>query len=255
LGVFVVAVLLVSALRGFHNEMETRIEQRMAVLTAEAAERKRLEGELLGIIDCEQARIALELHDGLCQQLARTALAVHLVEKDLAASAPVEPARAQKIAALLDDAITQARSIARGLYPVKVEVGSLDSALKELCSDTGALGPMTCEFICHRPAVVPEIAVAAHLYRIVQEAVHNAVKHSHGSRIVVELAGDEKTLTLSVTDNGVGIPQPRVERDGMGLRIMQYRARSIGATLEIKPARTGGTGVCCSLPRGNYHEH
>ncbi len=224
---------------------------RIVGIAEDTTERKRLEREILGIIDCEQARIALELHDGLCQQLVRTAFAVNLLEQDLAASAPVEPARTGKIAALLDDAITQARSIARGLYPVKVEVGSLDSALQELCRDTSALFPIACEFICHLPGTVRDIAAALPLYRIAQEAVHNAVKHSHASRIVVELAGTDKTVTLSVTDNGEGIRPLSPKRDGMGLRIMQYRARTIGASLEINRAVPGGTIVCCSLPREN----
>lgn len=235
--------------RAFPVHDESGKVYRLAGIAEDITERKRFKREILGIIDCEQARIALELHDGLCQQLVRTAFAVNLLEQDLAAQAPVEPARARKIAALLDDAVTQARSIARGLYPVKVETGSLDSALLELCRDTSAFFPVACEFICHRPGAVSDIATASHLYRIAQEAVHNAVKHSQASRIVVAVDGNEKTVTLSITDDGVGIGPHSPAGNGMGLRIMQYRARTISAALEINRAVTGGTMVRCSLPQ------
>ena len=77
------------------------------------------------------------------------------------------------------------------------------------------------------------------------------MKHSRCTRILVELGGDEKTVALSVTDNGIGMGPPSPKGAGMGLRIMQYRARTIGASLDIHRAPTGGTIVCCSLSREN----
>ena len=93
------------------------------------------------------------------------------------------------------------------------------------------------------------MAVATHLYRIAQEAVSNAVKHSRAARLVISLRDRADRLELKVQDNGVGLsPAARKRAKGLGLHIMDYRARSIGATLEVLPAPRGGTLVSCCIP-------
>ena len=97
---------------------------------------------------------------------------------------------------------------------------------------------------------VADSASAIHLYRIAQEAVANAVKHSQAHSVSIRLAADARRLELSVEDDGRGLASARLkEAAGLGLHIMDYRARAIGGTLEVGRGRRGGTLVSCCVPR------
>jgi signal transduction histidine kinase len=85
------------------------------------------------------------------------------------------------------------------------------------------------------------------LYRIAQEAVTNVVKHAEARTISIQIGSESGVVTLRIADDGVGIRNAARKRDGMGLRIMQYRATSIGAHLTVEPRPTGGTVVTCTL--------
>jgi signal transduction histidine kinase len=113
---------------------------------------------------------------------------------------------------------------------------------------------VACTFKCDRPILMPESDVALNLYRIAQEAVSNAVKYSGATRIVITLSREGESLRLAIADDGCGIPsstRPRRQKrlGGMGLHIMRYRARTMGATLRIQDRQPHGTEVVCLLPR------
>jgi signal transduction histidine kinase len=95
---------------------------------------------------------------------------------------------------------------------------------------------------------------ALHLYRIAQEAINNAIKHGKAQRIVVVLVQSPGAITLSIKDDGVGLPKTDSKSNGIGLRVMNYRAGMIGATLTIEGQRTGGTMVTCQLPTGKVQK-
>ena len=104
-----------------------------------------------------------------------------------------------------------------------------------------------CKVSSHHAIDITDHAVAIHLYRIVQEAVNNAVQHGKAQKITITLSvRREGGMILMVHDNGVGLPTDVAERRGMGLRIMHHRARMIGATLEVQRGARGGTCVSCA---------
>lgn len=208
-------------------------------------ERKQLEKEILEISDREQGRIGQDLHDGLCQQLVSTAFASNLLSQRLETIAPAEAGAARKIAGWVDEAISQARTLARGLYPVKLEADGLASALQELAEYVNDRFEIPCALENTERVLLTDNTVATHLYRITQEAVTNAVKHSHAHQIGIKLASGDGSITVSVQDDGVGIPD--VISHGMGLHIMQYRTRMIGGTLNIRRGSHGGTVVVCTF--------
>ncbi len=212
-------------------------------------ERLRLQREILEISDREKARIGQDLHDSLCQLLVRTAFACDLLEQEITDKSSPQAVRASKISLLLDDAITQARNIARGLYPVNLGAEGFDPALKALCADIGHEFNISCELVCRVPVLVEDGAVAMHLYRIAQEALTNAVKHAECTRIVVGLVDGKTAITLTIADDGVGIERVSRSHQGLGLQIMNYRARLIGASLEVANCKTGGALVRCVVPR------
>jgi PAS domain S-box-containing protein len=211
--------------------------------TRDREAQRRLEREILEISDREQARIGQDLHDGLCQQLVSTAFASNLLSQKLATIASSEAGTARQIAEWLDEAISQSRVLARGLYPVKLEADGLASALQELAEYVNDRFGIACVLENPEAVLLLDNAVATHLYRIAQEAVTNAVKHGKTSRILIKLTSEDGNISVWVQDDGVGIPDVMIS--GMGLHIMQYRTRMIGGTLKIERGSHGGTVVVC----------
>jgi two-component system sensor kinase FixL len=209
-------------------------------------ERKRLEQEILEISNREQRRIGQDLHDGLGQELAGIHLMAEVLEQNLKKSKR-DAVQAGKIAEHVRQAITHTRMLARGLSPVELEANGLMSALQELAKHTQALFQISCRFECSSPVLVRDNAAATHLFRIAQEAVNNAVKHSRASRITIQLRLDGQSGRLSITDNGTGLQEPPPDHSGMGLRIMKYRADVIGAALKLENSPGGGTLVGCTF--------
>ncbi len=220
--------------------------QSVANVLAAAVERRELEEELLNISSNEQRRIGQDLHDGLCQHLAGVEFKTAALAKQLSRD-PVKGGHAASIVELVRNGARQAWMLARGLSPVTLESHGLMSALRELTVNSSKLFHMSCRFDCPRPVLVPSNAVATHLYRIAQEAITNAVKHGHARSIVVSLGRSRSRATLAVTDNGAGFPRDVRAVQGMGLRIMQYRADTIGAILTIEGANRKGTRVLCQF--------
>jgi len=240
-------------LRNAHKELERRIYERTVELQqaneelqTEVKTRRRLEGEILEISDREQRRMGQDLHDGLCQHLAALSLMAKAIATRLRKEKQSEAEEIDQVSTLLTDAVGQTRALARGLHPVEVDSNGLMSALQELASSVN--GPMVTRFECSRPVAIEDNAIALNLYRIAQEAFGNAVKHSHGKRVDIQLASRRGEIVLSVRDDGAGTPRSLATSQGMGLHIMNYRARMIGASLKVAARRKGGTCVACSIP-------
>jgi len=188
------------------------------------------------------------LHDSLCQHLTGTALAGHVLEEKLAARSLPETADANNIVRLVEDGITLARNLARGIAPLEIEAEGLPAAFHELAANVTKLSKITCVFDCDAQISINDAATATHLYRIAQEAVGNAMRHGKPRRIGISLAQRGGRVTLTVEDDGVGLPETFQKNRGLGTRIMAHRAAMIGGTFSIEPSPIGGTSVECSLP-------
>jgi signal transduction histidine kinase len=212
--------------------------------------RRRAERQLIEICEREQRRIGQDLHDGLCQQLTGLAYLSSDLEKKLAAPAPSESAIAGRITNLLRETAVQARQLARGLNPVKLGATGLIFSLAELTSSIQSMFSISCQFHCYYRARITDYETAVHLYRIVQEGIHNAITHGKASRIVVSLRLRARQLVLEVRDNGKGAPANPNQHVGMGFENMNYRAKAIGAKLQFihRPGR-GAILTCTLLPR------
>jgi len=214
----------------------------------DVTERRELERELVEISERERQRIGYDLHDTLGQQLAGIAFLSKVLEQRLAAHNAAEATQAAQIVTFVNQAIEQARTLAMGLAPVTLETYGLVFALQELAASMEALFHCACKVSSHHAIHITDHAVAIHLYRIVQEAINNAVKHGKATQITITLAlRREGGMMLMVHDNGAGFPTVVAERPGMGLRIMHHRARMIGATLEVQRGAPGGACVICTL--------
>jgi two-component system sensor kinase FixL len=220
---------------------------RLLIAANDVTERERLEKQILEISDQERERIGQDLHDGLCQLLSGIKFKTTLLEQKLLPKAPSEASDAHAIEGLLNGAIEQARNIARGLHPVDLEARGLMSALQELTGSVANLYGVCCSCEFRHPVLVHDHLVATHLYRIAQEAINNALRHGRATRISVRLFGRKDRLVLKIQDDGSGFPSRPVRKSGMGLHLMNYRARAIGASIEVGPGPVDGTVVTCRL--------
>lgn len=211
-------------------------------------ERKRLEEQILHISEEEQARIGQDIHDDLCQQLSAIGCLARVAQKNLAASGSPEAESLDEIVTLISKANTRARETSRGLMPVVLDSVGLMAALEELAASTARAYEISCEFYYDNPVQVDDNQLAIQLFRVAQEAVSNAVKHSQARKVEIRLARQSGNIILTVRDNGVGIPDKPAKGTGMGLLTMNHRAQMVGGTVTVAPRPTGGTQVQCSVP-------
>jgi signal transduction histidine kinase len=240
---YLVVVWLLARLRSLHHNLGAQVRERTTALTEEMAERERLERELLEISERVQRRIGQDLHDGLCQHLTGATLAGQVLEEKLTARGLAEATDAQKVVALVEDAINLSRSLAKGLYPVELEADGLMLALEEFAATSSELFKISCRFECDSPVLIHEPATAGHLYRIAQEAVGNAIKHGRARNILIRLEVSEEGTVLSIKDDGLGLPEPLPANRGLGLRIMAHRTAMIGGVFQAGRVQPRGTMV------------
>ncbi len=243
------------ALRRAHDELEIRVQQRTAELKAAnsklqaaIAERKRLENELLEITEKERRRIGLDLHDDLGQKLSGIALMTKGLELKLAKQKTDTAEDAARIHTLVQEAMSHASDLAHDLAALDLSHKELPQALEELAARARELFGINCRFTPegHIPPLDP--GVVQQLYKIAQEALTNAIKHGKAKRVGISLGNGSERLILTIQNTGVPFPDLHSHSTGMGLRIMNYRASLIGASLEIKASGKKGTLVTCALP-------
>jgi len=246
---YLIVVLLLTALRSLQRDLESRVQERTQALRHEMAHRQRLEEEILQVSEREQRRIGHDLHDSLCQHLTATALAGQVLGERLASKSLPEAADAGKVVELVEDGITLARNLARGLYPVDMDAEGLMDAFRDLADNMSQAGRTRSVFECDAPVLIYNDAAATHLYRIAQEAVRNAIQHGKPKRIGITLSERAGFVTLTVEDDGIGVPESAEKSGGLGIQIMAHRAAMIGGSFAIEPGPTGGTILTCSFPQ------
>jgi two-component system, LuxR family, sensor kinase FixL len=214
-------------------------------------ERKLLEKQILDISEQERQRLGRDLHDSLGGHLTGTALISQALARKLAARSVPEAAVAEEVVRCINESVSQTRAIARGLCPVELSAAGLRSALREFASEIERRFQISCRFRADKGILIRNVSAASHLFRIVQEAVHNAIRHGEARAIDIRLAKTGDHLTLEIQDDGKGLPAHLPAAKGLGLRTMRYRANSIGAELTVNRRDGQGTVVACLLPIEN----
>lgn len=237
-----------------YAELEQRVLERTRDLAAvnadleqEMARRRHLQAELVLASEKQAQAIGRELHDGLGQHLTSVALFCATLRHHLVDRAQPEAKAAQRIEELINEALAMTRSMARGLYPVALEVGGLSAALGQLVEHTRTLLQRDCSFICDARVQVVDPVAALNLYRIAQEAISNAAKYSQANHLRIELSKSDGQYRLTISDDGIGI-ESALQSEGLGMSSMRFRAHLLGGDLEIHGNGQQGTTVSVTYP-------
>jgi len=243
-----------AALRRSKRLLEELVQHRTRALRSanmelenEIARRKGLEGQILEISDREQERLGQELHDGLCQQLTAIGFMARAAALRLRDHRVVQVEDIEKIAQLINGSVMEARNMAHDLHKEEVDAAGFTNALRDLVERK--IWRTSCRFRCDGEINIEDDRVASEIFRILREGIINANKHARATEIVLEACRRRREFVFSVTDNGIGLNgQGESGRGGLGFHIMQYRAHSIGARLELESPRRGGTRLSVHLP-------
>lgn len=200
-----------------------------------------LGGRLLQAQETERSRIARELHDDICQRMLLLTIELETLD------------RANRHAIPSAAALASARDIAKSLHelshqlhPARLRMIGLVAAIDALCAEMpqGRL-PVTFTHRFVPPELPPDVTLC--LFRVVQEALQNALKYSAATSMTVSLTGAADALRLEIVDNGVGFEVEAVWGEGVGLVSMVERVESVGGTLAIT-SRPGETRVAAAIP-------
>jgi signal transduction histidine kinase len=240
---FVFLSQVIPALRS----LQAIVKDRDLALAREIAAHRKLEQEMLDSAERKQRGIGRDMHDGLSQHLVATAMITYAHARKLSADGSDEADKAYKIHNLIEQAIVSARAISEALHPIEMSSNDLMSALEKFSSTTSELFGLECRFECPVPVIV-DGPTAEHLFRITQEGVSNAIRHGRATKIDIALQEMDTNLVLSISDNGIGLPNAFSDRKGMGLQIMAARSQFIGGKFSLSPKAVGGTNLTCLVP-------
>jgi signal transduction histidine kinase len=157
---------------------------------------------------------------------------------------------ADRVVAMVEEAIELTRTLARTLHPLELEADGLVGAMQNLAANLSKSFNVSCCLQQSGTVVLNDPKTGINLYRIAQEAASNAIRHGRARNIVISLDATSKGIMLAVTDDGTGLPANARTKKGMGLRIMDYRAGMIGATFDIQNLSSGGARAICILHPG-----
>jgi signal transduction histidine kinase len=222
----------------------TNTGRRYAALYREASDR------LLTAQEDERQRLAVDLHDGVGQTMTALTLTLDAAETSMGARARAnapgvpEVRRARDLAGI---ALDEVRGVALRLRPPRLREAGLVSAIEELAASAGVPVEFATDPTLQRPGLLPPDR-EVETYRIVQEALANATRHSHAGRIRVTVTRVDRALRIEVVDDGVGFEWPAARQGGLGLASMRERAAAVNGALHVQSRRGTGTVVRLDVP-------
>ena len=237
--------------QAYNQELEQRVAQRTDELNRAFAQHRDLIRQLITAQEDERRRIARDLHDEIGQSL--TTLAIGMRTLDDARDLTAVHAQVGELRRIALHAADEVRRLARGLRPAVLDDLGLHAALERLASDCQQTHGLSVHWHASGPAA-PRLSgmVETALYRILQEALNNVVKHAKASQVWIELDRQPDKITAVVADDGTGIAPDGLQRAQHGGRLgvsgMRERATLLGGSIEIRRRSAGGTAVQVVLP-------
>lgn len=248
------SVFVIRFLRSFEVERRRQISDLQAQQLREAQRREALRGELyrrvVGAQEAERQRIARELHDETGQSLTAIGMGMRSVQTSLESDRPKALRRLRELEGLVDRSLNELRRLIADLRPSHLDDLGLPAALRWYAGEVQSRTDLSITVeVFGEPRSLSE-AVNTALFRIVQEALSNVVRHSHATSARVVLRFGESGIDLQVSDNGSGFDPRPIGRDrpAWGLLGMEERATLFGGRLQVRSRQGEGTQVSVSLP-------
>ena len=215
----------------YADYLESEVENRTRQLIEADDKRMKVEAEVLKISEIERHRFSNDLHDDICQRLAGISMLCRSYSK---LDTPVQKAQMEELAALVSDTLQRTRQYAHNSYPVDLENIGLDASLSNLCASFEQQSGIACKYEWTIPPQITfDMIQTLNIFRIIQEALHNVMKHSKAKNVSVKCMLEDDTVIVRVCDDGTGISEEKKNNFGIGLNSMQYRANQIGAEFKI----------------------
>ena len=219
-------------------------------LKKESKQRLAVEEEVLHISEMERLRFSLDLHDDICQRLAGISMFSKSLEKG---------ADLRELSEMIDETLSRTRQYAHDSFPVELDSLGLNEAIGSLCHSIQKQTGCACEYSWELPENVRITnAQEINLYRIIQEAMNNIVKHSRATHADISVKYQRNEVIVQICDNGRGITKSTIKEIssqkkepphvGIGLKSMEYRSHQINAKYSLKSSKDGGTIIEIRLP-------
>jgi signal transduction histidine kinase len=235
---FVLVAAGALAFRGSQRHLQARVSA-----MARAGE---LEREMARALEAQQSQLGRELHDGICQNLAAISWALECLQTDVA-EGHTDAEAVGNIHKMVVKTMSEVRALARAAFPLHLQELGLCAPLSDLAAMVERSYGISIETNLPTTIELPSLEIGMHVYRLVQEALSNAARHSGASQIHLTLERSADAICFEVMDNGMGF-SPSETPSGMGLQTMKSRADLIGAKLQFSRNPTGGTRVSGILP-------
>ncbi len=226
--------------------LEREVNERTKELVEANNRRMEVEAEILKISELERQRFSNDLHDDICQRLAGISMLCRSYSNQ---DEPVEKAQMLELAQLIGETLQTTRQYAHNSYPVELESLGMNHSLSNLCDSFAAQSGISCNYEWTLPKDFHfDKTQKLNIFRIIQEALHNIMKHSKAQHVEVQVKNEGKKIVIRVIDDGVGFVNNSQDKGkGLGLNSMQYRANQIGAAFVIKPNKPAGTCIQLSI--------
>ena len=222
--------------------LEKEVSKRTKELVEANNKRMEVEAEVLRISEIERQRFSNDLHDDICQQLAGISMWCRSYSNQ---DKPIEREQMVELAQLIGETLQCTRQYAHNSYPVELESLGMNKSLSNLCNSFTNQSGIKCIYNWQPDDVVELNKMQKlNLFRIIQEALHNIMKHAQATEVNVNVRFSTSKIIVEIKDNGIGFDAKENKiKKGLGLNSMQYRANQIGASFKIKNLKPSGTCI------------
>lgn len=219
-----------------------------SALIALRIDEREVEADLARASDSERRTLGQNIHDSLGQEMTAITLVAAALKKALRTHDSSLSRQAADIESHAQSAMKHIRSITQGLDGYGVVGAPVTEILANLAAETGTRMGVACTFTQDGAPPIEDPETCTQLVWIAREAVNNAIRHGKAKHVAIALNGHDEKPRLTVSDDGVGLPEDNATEGGIGLRIMRFRAAAIGGRITLQPVPEGGTRVCCVFP-------